>query len=773
MTDPSSTYDVFLSHNVSDKPRVRRLAERLRDAGLSVWFDEWVIGPGDDIYLAIERGLEAARVQILCLSPAALGSDWVALERNTVLFRDPANKYRRFVPLLLADCRLPDTLRRYKYVDFRKESDAAFEELLVACSFVPETWKPARKIKDEEILNDLRRRVLTARSPGELSKILYELEEYLAKHPHSPEPRMLKDSIEEAMQREESRPSEIRYRRRASPMLAIHPSWVGAVSAVIIAVTAAISLIWGSFPEEPTLSPPSAVIQPTAKLIVHSNVSDAIVYINGKPVGTVGSMSREIVAGKYKIRVEKKGYKPHETEITLAPGENKSLPVTLEPTGGTITTPIDGAIFIPIHGGVEFEARGTITLQPNQTAWLAVRIGELYWPKASAIMSSGSWIRRVWEGGSEGRKSLVLLVVDEVTDKAINDWFESSREKGDWPGMPLGEMVTVVDEIGFTLGEFPARKLGTSEPVEPDYANWRILRKIKAHPGGEEGGICCGHGLEFAPDGRTILSGSGDKTLKLWDVASGQKIRTFRGHSSYISSLAFASDGSTILSGGGYGDNTIKLWDVNSGQEIRTFQGHSDWVNSVDFASDGRTVLSGSQDGTLRLWDVASGQTIRTLMGHTSGIYSVAFASDGRTALSGSSDKTIKLWDVVTGREIRTFRGHSHFVESVVFSPDGRTVLSGSYDKTLKLWDIASGREIHTFLGHSESVDSIAFAPDGRTVLSGSSDNTLKLWNVASGEKIRTLKGHSDDVRSVAFSPDGQRAASGDYAGDIILWGAE
>jgi len=134
VTMPSEfTYDVFLSHNSKDKPRVRKLAERLRDAGLRVWFDEWVIRPGDDIYLAIEHGLEAARVQVLCLSPAALGSDWVKLERSTVLFRDPSNAGRRFVPLLLADCKLPDTLRRYKYVDFREETQGALEELVSAC----------------------------------------------------------------------------------------------------------------------------------------------------------------------------------------------------------------------------------------------------------------------------------------------------------------------------------------------------------------------------------------------------------------------------------------------------------------------------------------------------------------------------------------------------------------------------------------------------------------------------------------------------------------
>lgn len=126
-------YDVFLSHNRADKPRVRALAGRLRSAGLRVWFDEWVIKPGDDIYLSIERGLEAARVKVLCLSPDALGSDWVALERSTVLFRDPTNTGRRFVPLLLADCNLPDTLRRYKYVDFREESQGAFDELVEVC----------------------------------------------------------------------------------------------------------------------------------------------------------------------------------------------------------------------------------------------------------------------------------------------------------------------------------------------------------------------------------------------------------------------------------------------------------------------------------------------------------------------------------------------------------------------------------------------------------------------------------------------------------------
>lgn len=127
------SYDVFLSHNAQDKPRVRRLAERLKQAGLRVWFDEWNIRSGDIIALKVDEGLEQSRVLLLCISPNALASGWVALERSTAIHRDPANEGRRFIPLLLADCDLPDTLRRYKYVDWRKQTDAGIEELVIAC----------------------------------------------------------------------------------------------------------------------------------------------------------------------------------------------------------------------------------------------------------------------------------------------------------------------------------------------------------------------------------------------------------------------------------------------------------------------------------------------------------------------------------------------------------------------------------------------------------------------------------------------------------------
>jgi small GTP-binding protein len=153
---PDFAFDVFLSYHSEDRPRVRRLAERLRDAGVRVWFDEWITRPEDDIYLSVEHGLEASRTLVLCLSQAALGSNWVAMERSTVLFRDPSNVGRRFIPLLLSDCGLPDTLRRYRYVDFRQESDVSFQELVAASGSAAEANAAPREIPGNPLVPPLR-----------------------------------------------------------------------------------------------------------------------------------------------------------------------------------------------------------------------------------------------------------------------------------------------------------------------------------------------------------------------------------------------------------------------------------------------------------------------------------------------------------------------------------------------------------------------------------------------------------------------------------------
>ncbi len=252
-----------------------------------------------------------------------------------------------------------------------------------------------------------------------------------------------------------------------------------------------------------------------------------------------------------------------------------------------------------------------------------------------------------------------------------------------------------------------------------------------------------------------------------WRLLYDQSIRTFAGHADAVRSVAFSPDGRNAQSGSN--DHTVRLWDVATGEGIRTFAGDG-IVTSVAFSPDGRTALSGSLDKTLKLWDAATGKEIRAFAGHAKYVVSVAFSPDGRNALSGSDDTTLKLWDVATGKEIRTFTGHTGGVSSVAFSPDGRTALSGSFDTTLRLWDLATGKEIRTFAGHTNWVFSVAFSPDGRSELSGSEDHTLKLWDVATGNNIRTFTGHTGGVSSVAFSPDGRSALSGSWDQTLKLW---
>jgi WD40 repeat protein len=269
-------------------------------------------------------------------------------------------------------------------------------------------------------------------------------------------------------------------------------------------------------------------------------------------------------------------------------------------------------------------------------------------------------------------------------------------------------------------------------------SGWEFRRVQSDSPPQDSSTSSTGHSdsvnsVVFSPDGRQILSGSSDGTVKLWDTATGHEIRTFSGHSDVVYSVAFNPDGRQILSGSS--DGTVKLWDTATGRIIRTFT-NSDAVTSVAFSPDGKQILSGGN--TIKLWDITTGREIRTLSNLAFAVSSVTFRPDGKQIVSGLYRVPIKLWDTITGREIRTFSDNSSYAKSVMFSPDGSLIIFGS-GYTVKLWDATTGNEIMTFSGHIRSVESICFSPDGRYVLSGSVDTTIKLWDVVTGRLIRTI----------------------------------
>jgi hypothetical protein len=269
----------------------------------------------------------------------------------------------------------------------------------------------------------------------------------------------------------------------------------------------------------------------------------------------------------------------------------------------------------------------------------------------------------------------------------------------------------------------------------------------------------------FSSLGRLIVAVGGRQANGTDWMLSG----TLKGQ--YINRVIFSvvwADGEHIVSGGS--DRTIEVWSLATGACLRTLRGHSDSVQSVAVSPDGQYIVSASADQTIKVWSLASGACLRTLEGHTKMVQSVAVSADGQYIVSGIPDHTLKVWSLASGACLRTLGGHNDVVSSVAVSADGQHVVSASYDETIKVWSLASGACLRTLGGHSDWVQSVAVSVDGQYIVSGSSDHNIKVWSLATGACLRTLGGHAYKVSSVAVSADGQYIVSGGFDATTKVW---
>jgi WD40 repeat protein len=311
-----------------------------------------------------------------------------------------------------------------------------------------------------------------------------------------------------------------------------------------------------------------------------------------------------------------------------------------------------------------------------------------------------------------------------------------------------------------------------------------VLRKSSQLAGTIAGHSESVQAVAVTPQGNLAVTGSDDKTVKIWQVVTNldgkrglQPARTLSGHSGCVRTLAVSPDGQLVASGSN--DKTVKIWYLGAGKSelpqgtlLHTLASHSNWVRAVAFSPDGQFLASCGDDTAINIWYVRTGQLLDSFSAHRDYVRCLAFSPDGTILATGSDDKTIKIWHLSSdGRVHRepalTLEGHSGYVRTLAISANGQVIVSGSDDQTITVWQLGAGdprrpagSSVRILGGHSSSVHSVAVSPDGQILASCSRDKTIKIWRLSTGELLKTFSERAYAF-SVAFTPDGQMLAAG------------
>jgi hypothetical protein len=301
---------------------------------------------------------------------------------------------------------------------------------------------------------------------------------------------------------------------------------------------------------------------------------------------------------------------------------------------------------------------------------------------------------------------------------------------------------------------------------------WELKKTLLAHTDW----VRC---LSFTPNNQTLISGSFDQSIKLWNMADGKMLHDLQDHHKGVFALAVSADGKTLASGSW--DETIKLWNISSGELISNLSGHTASVRSLATSPDNQLLVSGSFDNTVRVWQLSTGDLVKTMM-HKEPIAAIALNHTGQILASTGDDGLVKLWSLQTGETIAQLTGNSNCICSLAISPNSTTVVAGTVSGSIVLWSldmakIQNSDPLQKFKAHSGQINACVFHPSGQYLITGSVDGKARIWSQDVGfnllrEKPRkTLRGEPGrSVMSAAVSADGKSIAIGGADGTIELW---
>ena len=297
-----------------------------------------------------------------------------------------------------------------------------------------------------------------------------------------------------------------------------------------------------------------------------------------------------------------------------------------------------------------------------------------------------------------------------------------------------------------------------------DVATGNKLFSFKGHAGA----VCS---VGFSPDGKFLVTSSRDRTAGIWD-ASGRLIHRLEGHTGEVWCAACSPSARRIATGSD--DCSVKVWDSGTGELLLTLSGFAVPVRSIAFSPDGARIATGTIGGNTTIWNATTGQRLFALIAKNDWIKGVAFSPDGEHVVTGGADDgTATVWDAATGQFLFRLMGHKAPVTSVAFSPDGQRILTSSHDQSARLWDVATGREVFQIRGHTGSVNTAAFSPDGTHLVTGGHDGTAKVWDALRGQEVPVLQGPPASVNCIAFSHHSRHLAGGCIDNALRVWDVE
>jgi len=275
------------------------------------------------------------------------------------------------------------------------------------------------------------------------------------------------------------------------------------------------------------------------------------------------------------------------------------------------------------------------------------------------------------------------------------------------------------------------------------------------------------------PGGQRIMTCSTDDSLRVWNLKTREQIGdAWLDGENEVWAIALSLDGKKVVCG--CRDGSVKLWDIDTGKVIAKWTGHTSYVNSVCWNRDGGRVMSGSDDGTARVLDVESGKTVLAIETGLSEVEAAIYSPDMTVIATGGDSmdlkEFIKIWDAKTGKLVTNLKGHTRKVFCLAWTADGSTLISGSFDYSIRTWNTTTWQQIHVLTGHTSAVSGIAISPNSPILASASWDNTAQLWNYEKGLPIGSPLQHPDNVQCVSFSTDGRLLATGCWDNNAYSW---